>query len=60
VYFSLKENLSQRKYALKPLEETELLGYKPASTPMEAKVDLCFDGSQILDDPRRYRRLIIK
>ena len=32
--------LSQRKYALDLLEETELLGCKHDNTPMEANVDL--------------------
>ena len=31
---------------------------KPTITPMKAKVNLWFDGSSILDDPARYRRLI--
>jgi len=52
--------LSQRKYVLDLLEETGFLGCKPASTPMEANVDLWFDDSHPLDDPRRYRRLIGK
>ena len=43
--------LSQRKYALDLLEKTGPLGCKPASTPMEANVDLWFDDSQTLDDP---------
>ena len=52
--------LSQRKYALDLLEETGFLGCKPANTSMEANVDLYFDDSHTLDDPRRYRRLIGK
>ena len=52
--------LSERKYALDLLEEAGLLGCKSATTPMEANVDLCFDDSHALDDPRRYRRLIRK
>jgi len=37
------ELLSQRKYALDLLEEAEVLGCKPATTPIEANVNLCFD-----------------
>ena len=50
--------LSQRKYVLDLLEETRLLECKPVSTPMEANVDLRFDGNHTLDDPGRYKRLI--
>ena len=52
--------LSQQKYALDLLEETRFLGCKPANTPMEANVNLCFDDSHTLDDPGKYRRLIGK
>jgi len=52
--------LSQRKSTLDLLEETGFLGCKPANTPMEANVDLCFDDSHTLDDPERHRRLIAK
>ena len=52
--------LSQRKYALDLLEETRLLGCKPASTPMEANVDLWFDNNHTLNDPERYMRMIGK
>jgi len=34
------------------------LGCKPASTPIEANVDLWLDDSHIRDDLGRYRRLI--
>ena len=52
--------LSQRKYTLDLLEKTGMLGCKPASTPMEANVDLWCDNSHLLDDPGQYRRLIGK
>jgi len=45
-------------FALNLLEETGLLKCKPTSTPMEANVDLGFDGSHIFDDPEKYRGLI--
>jgi len=54
VYFFLNENL------LDLLEESGLLGCKPASTPMETNLDLWFDDSHTLDDPGRYKRLIEK
>jgi len=52
--------LSQRKYALDLLKEAGLLGYKPATIPMKANVNLWFDDNHTLDNPRRYRRLIGK
>jgi len=52
--------LSQMKYTLDLLEETVMLGCKPASTPMEANVDLWHDNSHLLDDPGHYKRLIGK
>jgi len=52
--------LSQRKYALNLLKETGLLGYKTTSTPIESNVNIWYDGSHPLDDPRHYRRLIEK
>ena len=52
--------LSQRKYTLDLLEETDMLGCKPVSTLMEINVDLWCDGSHLLDDPRQQRRLIGK
>jgi len=52
--------LSQCNYALDLLEETRLLGCKPANTTMEANVNLCFDDSHTLDDPEKYRRLVGK
>ena len=52
--------LFQRKYALDLLEKADLLGCKPAITPMEANVNLWFDDNHTLDDPGRYRILIEK
>ena len=52
--------LSQRKYTLDLLEETGMLGCKPASTPMEANVDLWCDNIHLPDDPGQYKRLIEK
>jgi len=44
--------LSQRKYAMDLLEEIEFLGCKPANTPMKVNVNLWFDDSHTLDDPK--------
>jgi len=52
--------LSQKKYTLDLPEKTGMLGCKPASTLMEANVDLWCDNSHLLDDPGQYRRLIGK
>ena len=43
--------LSQRKYTLDLLEETGMLGCKPASTPMKTNLDLWCDNRHLLDDP---------
>jgi len=43
--------LSQRKYTLDLLEKTSMLGCKPASTLMEANVNLWCDNSHLFDDP---------
>jgi len=48
------------KYAVDLLEETGFLGCKSVSTPMEANMNLWCDGSNTLDDPEQYRRLIEK
>ena len=52
--------LFQQKYALNLLEEVRVLGCKPATTPMEANVNLSFDDSHTLDNSGRYKRLIGK
>ena len=53
-------NLCQRKYVFDLLDETRLLGAKPAETPMEPNVKLSSDTGEIFDDPGRYRRLVGK
>ena len=40
--------LSQRKYTLDLLEETGMLECKPASTPIEANMDLWCDNNYLL------------
>ena len=52
--------LSQRKYALDLLEETGLLGCKPATSPMESRPKFWDTDSPLLDDADRYRRLLGK
>ena len=51
--------LSQRKYVLDLLSETEKLGVKPCSSPMVPSVHLTREG-ETFEDPERYRRLVGK
>nr|XP_027062737.1 uncharacterized protein LOC113689106 [Coffea arabica] len=51
--------LSQRKYVLDLLSETEKLGAKPASIPMIPNLQLTKEG-ELFENPRRYRRLVEK
>ncbi|XP_019053993.1 PREDICTED: uncharacterized protein LOC109114952 [Nelumbo nucifera] len=53
-------NLCQRKNVLDLLEETGLLGAKPAETPMESNAKLSIDAGEEFDDPGRYKRLVGK
>lgn len=46
--------LSQRKYTMDLLEETEMLGGRVASTPLEAKLKLGYNDS-LMVDRRRYQ-----
>ena len=50
--------LSQRKYCLDLLEDSGLLGAKPASVPMDSTTRLYQDKSPLLSDPFVYRRLV--
>ncbi|XP_052117556.1 uncharacterized mitochondrial protein AtMg00810-like [Arachis duranensis] len=50
--------LSQRKYCLDLLEDSGLLGAKPASVPMDSTTRLYQDKSFLLSDPFVYRRLV--
>ncbi|CAA7060014.1 unnamed protein product [Microthlaspi erraticum] len=50
--------LSQRKYALDIIAETGNLGSRPATTPLESTHQLSTVESPLLDDPKKYRRLM--
>ena len=50
--------LSQRKYALDVLEETEMLNCKPMDSPMDPNVKLLPRQGEPFTDPRRYRRFV--
>ncbi|RVX21698.1 Retrovirus-related Pol polyprotein from transposon RE2 [Vitis vinifera] len=52
--------LSQRKYALDILEETDMLDCKLVDTPMDLNVKLIPGQGEPLGDPGRYRRLVGK
>ena len=51
-------SLCQRKYALEIVHDVEMLGYKPARTPMEVNLKLSKDDGELLQDAGMYRRLI--
>ncbi|CAA7023524.1 unnamed protein product [Microthlaspi erraticum] len=50
--------LSQRKYVLDIVAETGNLGSRPAETPLEQHQQLSTVVSPLLDDPKKYRRLM--
>ena len=52
--------ISQRKYALDILEETDMLDCKPVDTPMDPNVKLVPRQWESLGDPKRYRRFVGK
>ena len=59
-YQSCKLALSQRKYALDLLQETGLLGCKPATSPLEAQPKFWNTDSPMMADANCYRRLLGK
>jgi Reverse transcriptase (RNA-dependent DNA polymerase) len=52
--------LSQRKYTLDMLKETEKLGAKPANTPMETNTKLRLEEGELLSNIGQYQRLVGK
>jgi hypothetical protein len=52
--------ISQRKYCLDLLQESGLLGSKPAITPLDPSAKLHQDKGQLYEDVSSYRRLIGK
>jgi hypothetical protein len=58
---SLKELfISQRKYILDLLKETNKLGCKPAKTPLETNIKLNIENDEPLKDINHFQRLIGK
>jgi hypothetical protein len=53
-------SISQRKYCLDLLNDSGLLGSKPASTPLDPSIKLHNDDGKIFDDVGLYRRLVGK
>lgn len=51
-------SLSQRKYCLDLLQESDMLGSKPAPTPTDSSVKLHADSGKAFEDIGAYRRLI--
>ena len=52
--------ISQRKYTLNILTDTGMLDCKRVDTPMDPNVKLVPNQGELLQDPRRYRRLVGK
>ena len=50
--------VSQRKYVLDLLNETGMMGCKPAETPTEPNVKLHSTNAEIVKDRERYQRLV--
>uniref|UniRef100_A0A2N9EIP0 Reverse transcriptase Ty1/copia-type domain-containing protein n=1 Tax=Fagus sylvatica TaxID=28930 RepID=A0A2N9EIP0_FAGSY len=51
-------SLCQRKYTLDILNESDMLGAKPISFPMEQNHHLSIDTGAPVEDPAQYRRLV--
>ena len=52
--------ISQRKYTLDILTDIGMLDCKPVDTPMDPNVKLVPSQGELLQDPRRCRRLVGK
>ncbi|GFY97761.1 hypothetical protein Acr_12g0003020 [Actinidia rufa] len=51
-------SLSQRKYSLDLLQDTGMLGCRPASTPMVPNLKISAESGELLSDPSIYQRLV--
>uniref|UniRef100_A0A2N9ED05 Integrase catalytic domain-containing protein n=1 Tax=Fagus sylvatica TaxID=28930 RepID=A0A2N9ED05_FAGSY len=51
-------SLSQRKYTLDLLQDTGMLGCRPASTPMDPNLKLSVESGELLSNPSMYQRLV--
>uniref|UniRef100_A0A2N9I5S8 Uncharacterized protein n=1 Tax=Fagus sylvatica TaxID=28930 RepID=A0A2N9I5S8_FAGSY len=51
-------SLSQRKYTLDLLQDTGMLGCRPASTPMDPNLKLSTESGDLLLNPSMYQRLV--
>ncbi|XP_042940592.1 uncharacterized mitochondrial protein AtMg00810-like [Carya illinoinensis] len=51
-------SICQRKYALDILQDTGIIGAKPAAFPMETNLKLTANDSDLYEDPSAYRKLI--
>ncbi|GFY97530.1 hypothetical protein Acr_12g0000710 [Actinidia rufa] len=53
-------SLSQRKYVLDLLQDTGMMGCRPASSPMDPNFKLSLESGDLLPDATRYQRLVRK
>ncbi|GFS35783.1 hypothetical protein Acr_00g0042020 [Actinidia rufa] len=51
-------SLSQRKYVLDLLQDTGMMGCRPASSPMDPNFKLSLESGDLLSDATRYQRLV--
>ncbi|XP_057958653.1 uncharacterized mitochondrial protein AtMg00810-like [Malania oleifera] len=51
-------SICQRKYALDILQDTGVLGAKPATFPMDSNLKLTATDSNLYEDPLAYKRMI--
>uniref|UniRef100_A0A2N9F8S9 Reverse transcriptase Ty1/copia-type domain-containing protein n=1 Tax=Fagus sylvatica TaxID=28930 RepID=A0A2N9F8S9_FAGSY len=51
-------SLSQRRYTLDLLQDTGMLGCRPASTPMDPNLKLSVESGELLSNPSMYQRLV--
>ena len=51
-------SLSQRKYVLDLLQDTGMMGCRPASSPMDPNFKLSLESGDLLPDATQYQRLV--